>query len=276
MSILSNHINELKAAEAFTKQAKIFDNIYGHDATIEYKRDRVRKHIMQYLQPESNFLELNCGTGEDALYFAKHGYCVHATDIAQGMLDVLQQKKKKIKECNNISLEQCSFSQLEYLNNKGPYDAIYSNFGGLNCRGELDKVLHSFYALLRPGGVVTLVIISKFCLWETLLLFKGKFRTAFRRFFSSRGRKAHIEGKFFTCWYYRPSAIINCLKNDFDLLDIEGLCTIVPPSYIAGFAGKYPTLFTYLCGKENKLKRKWPWKYTGDYFIISLKKKPVP
>jgi hypothetical protein len=25
--------------------------------------------------------------------------------------------------------------------------------------------------------------------------------------------------------------------------------------------------------KEDSLKNKWPWKYMGDYFIISLKKK---
>jgi len=53
----------------------------------------------------------------------------------------------------------------------------------------LSKVLDSFDPLLKPGGMVTLVILPKFCLWETLLLFKGKFRTAFRRFFSANDRR---------------------------------------------------------------------------------------
>jgi hypothetical protein len=127
--------------------------------------------------------------------------------------------------------------------------------------------------LVKPGGVITLVIISKFCLWETLLIFKGKFKTAFRRFFAAKGRKAKVEGNFFRCWYYSPSFVKKHLQEDFDLLSIEGLCSIVPPSYIENFATKYPKSFRFLARKENQLKDKWPWKYIGDYFIISFRKK---
>ena len=101
----------------------------------------------------------------------------------------------------------------------------------------------------------------------------GKFKTAFRRFFSSNGTNAHIEGVHFKCWYYNPSFVVNRLKNNFDLLSIEGLCTIVPPSYIEGFAEKRPLTYKWLIDKENKLKSRWPWKYIGDYYIISLQKK---
>jgi hypothetical protein len=134
-------------------------------------------------------------------------------------------------------------------------------------------VLASFSSLLKPGGFVTLVILPKFCLWETLLVFKGKFRTAFRRFFSNKGAKAHVEGTNFRCWYYNPSYIVKRLKAEFDLVDVEGLCTIVPPSYIDNFAEKYPRTFKFLENKEDKLKSRWPWKFIGDYYIISLRKK---
>ena len=115
--------------------------------------------------------------------------------------------------------------------------------------------------------------MPKFCFWEFLLIFKGKFKTATRRFFSSKGRKARIEENFFKCWYYNPSFITECLNEDFKLLSVEGLCTIVPPSYIENFAEKYPNLYNFLKDKENKLKSKWPWKYVGDYYIISFQKK---
>src|SRR4029078_12530259 len=111
--------------------------------------------------------------------------------------------------------------------NKGPYDLIFSNFAGLNCTNELGKVLASFSTLLNPGGIITLVLLPKFCLWESLLFVKGKFKTAFRRFFSSAGRKAHIEGKYFRCWYYNPSFIKRLLKKEFDAVSLEGLCTLV-------------------------------------------------
>jgi ubiquinone/menaquinone biosynthesis C-methylase UbiE len=273
MSVLSNHINELKASEAFTKQSKIFDQLYNGDFIIQYKRQRVREHILKYAKHGSLMLELNCGSGEDAIFFAEKGFTVHATDISTGMLEVLKQKINGRFYEHKISIEQCSFTELEFLKLKKPFDYVYSNFGGLNCTGDLEKVLNSLDGVVKPGGVVTLVIISKFCLWETLLLFKGKFRTALRRFLSAKGRKAHVEGSFFKCWYYSPSFIKKNLQARFEFLNLEGLCTIVPPSYIENFAGKYPKAFSFLVDKENKLKATWPWNLAGDYFIISFRKK---
>jgi len=265
--------NEQKAAVAFSGQAPVFDELYNSDTIINYKRDRVRKHVLRNLVPGSSILELNCGTGEDAIYFAGKNYHVHATDISGGMLYQLVQKVGKHKMNKRISFELCSYTHLEELKNKGPFDMVFSNFAGLNCTGDLDKVLTSLPALLNPSGLVTFVILPKFCLWETLLVFKGKFRTAFRRFFSGAGRKARVEGNYFKCWYYNPSYITKRLKNDFDLVAIEGLCTIVPPSYMEGFAEKHPSSFKFLRKWENRLKTKWPWKYIGDYYIISLRKK---
>jgi ubiquinone/menaquinone biosynthesis C-methylase UbiE len=273
METIAPHINESKAADAFTGQSVIFDDLYSSNTIIQYKRERVRNHVLQYLQPNSHILELNSGTGEDAIFFAGEGHHVHATDISGGMQQELARKVKQHQLDGMVSKELCSYTSLDQLKNKGPYDLIFSNFAGLNCTNELDKVLNSLPPLLKPDGMVTLVILPKFCLWETLLLFKGKFRTAFRRFFSSKGRTAHLEGNYFKCWYYNPPYIAKRMKGKFDVLSIEGLCTIVPPSYIEDFAEKHSTAYAFLKNWENKLKSRWPWKYIGDYYIVSLRKK---
>ena len=273
MSVPSHHINEEQASAAFTKQAVKFDALYSDNTIIKYKRERVRQHVQQFILPQSDVLELNSGTGEDAVWFAQQGHSVHATDISEGMQEQLQQKIKALQLQQNISTEIISFTQLQNLQQHKQYDYIFSNFAGLNCTGELDKVLRSFSVLLRPEGKITLVMLPKFCLWEFLLLFKGKFKTAFRRLFSSKGVTAHLEGEYFTCWYYNPSFVKHHLQNEFELLAVEGLCTLVPPSYMEGFAEKYPSLFQSLKNKENKWKAKWPWKFIGDYYIISLQKK---
>lgn len=265
--------NEQQAEAAFTVQAPVFDELYKEDIIIQYKRKRVRDHLVQYLQPQSSILELNAGTGEDAIFFAQQGHNIHATDISGGMQQILKNKVKTHNLESKVSYELCSFTQLEALQHKGPYDVIFSNFAGLNCTSELDKVLSSFDELLKPGGIITLVLLPKFCLWETLLIFKGKFRTATRRLFSNNGRRAHLQGIYFKCWYYNPSFIVSRLKHSFDLLSVEGLCTIVPPSYIDEFAENHPGLFAFLKRKENALRTKWPWKYIGDYYIISFKKR---
>jgi ubiquinone/menaquinone biosynthesis C-methylase UbiE len=267
--------NELLVESAFTRQAKIFDDLYGANTIISYKRQRVRDHMLHYLKPGNQLLELNSGTGEDALFFAQKGFKVHATDIAVGMQTKLNEKVAEAGQEANVSNERCSFTQLDLLKNKGPYDHIYSNFAGLNCTAELDVVLLSFVGLLKEGGIVTLVVLPKFCLWETLLLFKGKFKTAFRRFFSANGRISHLEGTYFKCWYYHPSFIKQQLKADFEVLGVEGLCTFVPPSYMENFAEKHSFYYRNLVKLENRFKGSWPWRNIGDYYIISLQKKPT-
>lgn len=273
MNTAVNSINEGATARAFDKQSTSFDESFSSNPIVQYKRQRVREHALSYLQPGSRILELNAGTGEDAIFFAGQGHSVHSTDISVGMQQALAQKVKQFKLEHRISYELCSFNTLENLQNKGPYDMIFSNFAGLNCTNNLDKVLHFFSPLLKPGGLVTLVVMPKFCLWETMLAFKGRFTTAFRRF--SGKAKAHIEGEYFHCWYYNPSYIIREMKNSFDLLGLEGLCTLVPPSYFENFTEKHPVLYDWLKKKEDRWKSRWPWKYIGDYFIISLRKKPV-
>ncbi len=265
--------NEHFAQAAFSSQSGVFDALYSGNTIIQYKRDRVRQHVLKYLQPGSSILELNSGTGEDAIFFAQKGFKVHATDISQGMQQQLRDKVIQHQLHYVVSNELCSYTQLHQLRNKGPYDLIFSNFAGLNCTEELDKVLQSFSPLLKPGGLVTLVVLPKFCLWETLLVLKGKFKTALRRFFSSRGQTAHVEGVYFKCWYYSPSYIRKQLRADFTMLSTEGLCTIVPPSYIEGFAEKYPVLYRKMTRLEDKWKGAWPWRSMGDYYIISLQKR---
>jgi ubiquinone/menaquinone biosynthesis C-methylase UbiE len=273
MSDPVNTINEQAAAKAFSKQASVFDEQYSADTIIQYKRKRVRDHVLHYLKPNSSILELNAGTGEDAIFFAQNGHTVHATDISDPMQDKLKEKARMKGLQLRIGNEICSYTELATLSNRGPFDLIFSNFAGLNCTNELAKVLHSFDNLLKPGGIVTLVVLPKFCLWEFLLLFKGKFKTAFRRFSGHKGASAHIEGEFFKCWYYNPSFIRKHLKESFDLVSLEGLCTLVPPSYLEGFAEKHPKIYSSLVNKENKWKTSWPWKVIGDYYIITLRKK---
>lgn len=268
----TSQLNEQLAAEAFSSQSGVFDKLYAEDAIIQYKRKRVRQHVERYLPPGSSILELNAGTGEDAIYLAQKGHRVHATDISTGMQEKLREKVFHANLDENISSEICSFTNLQQLKNKGPFDLLFSNFAGLNCTDKLDEVLKDLPALIKPGGLATLVILPKFCLWEAMLMLKGKFKTATRRFFSSKGARSHVEGTYFKCWYYNPQYVISNTKKDFELVSLEGLCTLVPPSYMEKFAEKHSSLYNFLVKQENKLKSTWPWKSIGDYYIITLKK----
>ncbi len=273
-TVFAEKANEKEAARAFSKQAQVFDELDAGNTIIAYKRKRVREHVLRWLPENSIVLELNAGTGQDAIYFAQQGHRVHATDIAEGMQEKLRGKVRDAGLQDKITTEICSFTELERLRRRGPYDLIFSNFAGLNCTGNLDEVLATFSPLLKPGGLVTLVILPWFSLWDTLLVFKGKFRTAFRRWFSGKeGTRSHVEGHYFRCWYYPAGYVIREMRASFELLGVEGLCTLVPPSYIEHFAERRPRWFRFLRDREDRWKAKWPWKYIGDYYIISFRKR---
>jgi ubiquinone/menaquinone biosynthesis C-methylase UbiE len=267
------HPEEETVKEAFNRQSSSFDDLYGSNRIIQYKRERVRELVSAHLQPGQRILELNAGTGEDAIYFARLGCQVHATDISEGMQSVLEDKVRQARLQPLVSQEVCSFTNLAALKDKGPFDLIFSNFAGLNCSGELDQILLSFPPLLKPGGLVVLTLMPGFCLWETLLAFRGQFKTAFRRLFSHHGVSAHIEGVHFTCWYYPPSYITRTLRTGFRTLQLQGLCTLVPPSYLEGFPARFPRTYALLVALEKRWKSSWPWKFIGDYYIIALQKK---
>ena len=136
-------LNESNASVAFSKQAPEFDELYGSDIIIQYKRQRVRDHVLRYLKPQAQILELNAGTGEDAVFFAQAGHTIHATDISEGMHKQLKEKINKTGLSQNITAEICSYTNLENLKHKGPYDLIFSNFAGLNFENLVEILVNN-------------------------------------------------------------------------------------------------------------------------------------
>lgn len=79
-------------AEAFSRTAEKYDSFAEDHPHLTRMRNKVYGHISQCLPRGSSILELNAGTGTDAVQLAQRGYSVHATDISSGMLDRLREK----------------------------------------------------------------------------------------------------------------------------------------------------------------------------------------
>ena len=269
---MTDILQQEKVNAAFSKQSPIFDEIDDNNQLILWVRNRVHDEVLAHIPQHAHLLELNCGTGIDALFFARNGIRVTATDNAEGMLAQLNKKVADAQMEDKITTARCSFNELEKLGDEIKYDYVFSNFGGLNCTNQLDKVLTDIDRLLKPDGRFTLVIMPKVCLWEMFMVFRGYFKTAFRRF-RKGGTKAKVEGLYFDCFYYNPQFIIDHLADSFRLVSLKGLSITVPPPFIEHFVERHPRLFARLERWENKIWDKAPFKSWGDHFMITMEKK---
>lgn len=253
--------------KAFSNQSRIFDEKVEANGITRWMRTRVRNHVLSVLSPGSRILELNAGTGLDAAFFATYGHTVHATDISDGMVSKIEEK---INEgAKNISAEKRSFTDLSDLPSAS-FDCIFSNFGGLNCTPDLKSVIAQFGRLLKPEGTVVLVIMPRLCPWELSWVLKGRFRRAFRRL-RHKGTFSHLEGEFFTTWYYNPSKVISYFGDSFRIHGLNGLASIVPPPYRETFPQRHPWIFSKLCEIEERVSHRWPFNRTADHYILTMK-----
>ena len=256
-------------AEAFSRTAEKYDSFAKNHPHLTRMRNKVYSHVMRFIPHSSRILELNAGTGTDAVQLAQRGYFIHATDIAPGMLNRLREKVDELRLHDRVTMEVGSFLALEDMQG-GPFDAVFSDLGGLNCISDLSPVIRQLPTILKPGGIVTWVLMPHFCLWEMAEIFRGNLSLAFRRF--SRGSvRASLEGLNFDVYYFSPGQVMQWFGNDFQLLALEGLSVITPTAESKNFARWYPRVYRVLSWLDDKLSPHWPWNGWGDFYILTMR-----
>jgi ubiquinone/menaquinone biosynthesis C-methylase UbiE len=261
-------------AEAFSRTAERYDHFAEDHPNQARMRRKVYAHLARFVPRGARVLELAAGTGTDAVYLAQHGYRVHATDIAPGMLARLRDKVARLELADRITVQECSFTALDRIAGP-PFDAVFSDLGGLNCVANLSPIIDALPSVLRPGGVVTWVLMPPICLWELALVFTGRVRLALRRL-ARGGTRAHLEGLYFTVHYFAPREVVSAFGEDFELLAIEGLSVITPTAESKNLAKRHPRVYGALAWLDDRLAPRPPWWGWGDFFIITLRYRPRP
>ena len=258
--------------KAFSKQSSAFDEYDKSNPILQWMRLQTHQHVMKYLQPGQKMLELNAGTGIDAVFFAQKEIYVHAIDIADGMLSELEKKIKILRLNDRVSFQKCSFTELHKIQER-EFDYVFSNFGGLNCASDLSMVIDGLKPLLKPGARLTFVIMPSICPWEILSIFKGNLKMTFRRF-KRNGVLSHLEGFYFNTYYYSPAKLIRLFGKDYHLIKLQGLGSISPPPYKDQFSSKFPGIYKFLTKAEEKVASKFPFNSWADHIILTMQYLP--
>ncbi|MBI5649039.1 MAG: class I SAM-dependent methyltransferase [Chloroflexi bacterium] len=255
-------------AEAFSRKAFIYDAFGENHPNLTRMRETVYRHALDFLRPDDHILEINAGTGTDAIFFARAGMRVHATDLAPAMVARIEQKIVQHNLRARLTVEQCSFTELDHLRAES-FDAIFSNFGGLNCIADLRAATRQFPRVLRAGGIATCVIMPPFCLWDLAAIVKGDFRTATRRL---RGKTiANIEGVPVATFYFSPRQVADAFGDSFRVERVQGLSIFAPPADRKNFAQRFSRAYRLLVALDERVATRRPFRAWGDFFIITLR-----
>jgi len=218
----------LPAEAAFDKAAPTYDDEFEHLPATRRLRRSVWEIYYKYFHPGDTLLELNCGTGTDAIELASNGMHIVATDASAEMVAVTRRKIQGTALHAMITPMQLPFQRLRELAHQR-FDGAYSNFGGLNCTGRLELVATDLAALVKPGKYVVVCLLSDFSLWETAaFLMRGKWKKAFRRR-EPLGVLADVKGEKVWVRYYAPETVKKMFSPFFVLVEMKGLNIFSPP-----------------------------------------------
>ena len=246
--MLSKQLSNVSKAFSHA-ELKYYDS-YGNDNILTWARNVVYTRILSIPKKGDTILDIASGTGIDAVFYAKHGYKVHAIDITDTMISETNKKIKKFGLQNKITAQLCSYTNLETVKSGfRPFDIIISNFGGLNCISDLQLLTRSIPSNLKPEGFVVIVMLSPICPWEFFYIFKKR-SIVTRRLLGSKkgGIKSKIEGVNFIAYYYFPNQVLKAFGKNYTKISQRGIQTIVPPLFMdkKQLTKRYPVLFKFI------------------------------
>src|SRR5215471_16348866 len=125
------------ATAAFDSAAASYDTEFSDTVPGHWLRELVWSRLSPYVRPGMKVLDLGCGTGDDALWFARRGCRVTAVDKSRAMLVVATQKAETMRDSNPIVTVALDIENPEESGVAEEFDLVLWNFGAINCIQDL-------------------------------------------------------------------------------------------------------------------------------------------
>lgn len=257
------------SADAFDHIGARYDVEFTNTDLSRWFRQRVWERLGVLYKAGDHVIELGCGTGEDAIWLAKRGVHVLASDGSEAMITETARKAAAEGVENLIQTRLLDFNDAINWSLDGMFDGAYSNYGPLNCIGDWRPIGAQLARAIRPGGKVGLGVMGPWCPWEVFWHgIHADFRNAPRRF--RRSTVAHLDGKYFNVYYPRPGRLQRDFSPTFRRSLLWGLGVFLPPSDLYKSVGRRRWLARPLLALERLTAAHWPFKYLGDHYWLEL------
>ena len=225
---------------AFDELAGTYDRVFTQTAVGRAQREAVWRDLDVCFRVGQRVLDINCGTGADAIHLAQRGVNVVACDASHEMILAARRNAGEAGVQHRVEFFALKTENIFMLDKNFQFDGLVSNFGGLNCSRDIGAIACDLATLLRPGARAFICVFSPFCAWETLwYLAHAKPGKAFRRF-SSVVCATIGDGREIPVYRHTAGSLTSAFAPYFRLKGRKGVGISVPPSYVERLASRLP------------------------------------
>ena len=252
--------------------AETLDQDFTYSVTGKAQRDSVWRELDRCFHPGQRVVELECSTGFDTVYLAGRGIEVWACDSSVRMLEAARRRISSSKLPAPVRLLPAA-EEVSKLQDQGPFDGAFSNFGRLNCIEDMAGVGRCLASLLRPGARAVLCMAGTCVAWEIIwFLHHGRYRQAFRRFQRGPVYVRLVDDMRVACWYPSVRSLQRAFRPCFRLLHWTGVGVVVPPSYLEGQAKRFPRVMNVLTKMDPWLGRIPLVRGLADHLLLTFER----
>lgn len=256
---------------AFSTIAESYDAIFTDSIIGRSQRKSIWEKAAAVFRFGDRVLEMNCGTGEDALFLAGRGIRVVACDASPGMIERARTRKAAEAPFADVSFHLLPTERLWKLGSDRLFDGAFSNFSGLNCVQDLAAVGRELALRVKAGGSLLICLSTRYCIWEILhYSCRGQLRKGFRRWTGST--EGTLGDYSFPVYYPTARSLTTLLSPMFRLRSIRGIGIAVPPTYMEEWACKNPRMFCLCEAADRVLRDRRGFRIAGDHMLLHLEK----
>jgi 2-polyprenyl-3-methyl-5-hydroxy-6-metoxy-1,4-benzoquinol methylase len=259
-SVLSSELH----ARAFDDLAADYDATFTDTALGRALRELVWLRFDDLFASCERVLDLGCGTGEDALRLARSGTRVVGIDASPDMVRAAQQKALAAGCAAHIDFHCVAMEHLSTALEGQSFDGVLSNFGAVNCVGDLRALIADVAARVAPAGRLLWVVMGRYVPWEWIWYgLRGDARKAWRRL-----PRGCAQWRGLTICYPTPAEMRQLLLPWFVVSRVSPLGFALPPSYTGPWLERSPYALAMLRRLEAALQGWSPLASLSDHYVI--------
>jgi ubiquinone/menaquinone biosynthesis C-methylase UbiE len=262
------------SAAPFDAIAETYDESFTFTKIGLAQRSAVWKQLGCAFSRGDRVLEIGCGTGVDACFLADRGVSVVACDSSPQMIAAAHRRVRGAGKSHLVQPLLLAGENISRLRNQGGFDGAFSNFGALNCVQDLHQLAADLAVLLKPGATALLCWMGPCCAWEVAwYLAQGKPGKAFRRFRHGGVTAKLAEDVAVHVQYPTIRSLARTFMPAFQLQSIHGVGVAVPPSYVEGWANRFPQCFEVSVWADSFLGRCPGLRTMADHVLLEFRRR---